>query len=120
MLSGPCFGFLYRVTRKSDGRYYIGYKQFNQKNWAFYMTSAAKLKAEIQDTGIDYLDHFTFEMLFTCGNKSTLRLAEIDLQLALDVVHDDNCYNTHIGHLLWAQKNQCSQAVKAKIRRILL
>ena len=119
LISEPCFGFIYKVVRKADGKYYIGMKQFNKKDWPFYLTSAIGLKSEIQETSIDYLDYFDFEMLFTCSNKSTLRLAEIELQLGLDVIHDNNCYNTHIGHLLWAKKNKHTVETKTRIRRIL-
>ena len=117
---GPClgtiskgdYGFIYRVTRKVDGKDYIGMKSYHT-NPEKYFTSGKYIKADIDKLGIDAFD---FEILFSCRNKTILRSAEITLQIEEDVLNNPNNYNRHIGALLWFN-DKCSAETRAKLSK---
>ena len=109
-------GFIYRIDEVATGRYYIGMKYVTPTSqaWQYYRGSSKPLHAAMDQYGYEA---YEFTILFTCANRSTLRMAEMDLQLALDVIHDEDCYNLHIGGLQWASKSQHSAETKAKLKR---
>ena len=119
MLSEKDYGFLYSITRLSDSRKYIGMKSFTVKDWPYYKSSSKALVEEIKAFGGDYLQHYRFDLLCTCPNKSGLRSAEIELQFLLDVIHDDQYINTHIGNMRWLQNNKGSKIVKERVYKLL-
>ena len=109
-------GFIYRIDEIPTGRYYIGLKYVTPTSqaWQYYRGSSKPLHAAMDQYGYEA---YRFTILFTCPSRSTLRMAEMDLQLAMDVIHDEDCYNLHIGGLQWASKSQHSAETKTKLKR---
>ena len=77
---------------------YIGSKTFHTKRdpWPYYMSSSRTLKKDIQAAGMDYLDHFSFDVLFICGDKNSLLLGEMGTQLLENAIHNEHNYNKAI------------------------
>lgn len=90
---------MYRITRVSDKKDYIGQKSFHTKSnpWPYYMSSSKGLKAEIEAAGPNYADLFNFDVLMLCGDRNSLSLAETTLQIFEDVIHNPNNFNKSIA-----------------------
>lgn len=117
------FGFIYCITRKSDGKFYIGKKQLNRggrktktvkgkrvKNtshgkttdWKTYTGSSKALNDDIAKLG---KEEFIFEIIDLYKTKGGLYYAEAFLQMMSDALpakmpHDDNeysAYNSVVG-----------------------
>lgn len=86
------FGFIYLVTNLTNGRKYIGKKQYEftgyvkQKNsrrrkkvikpsgWETYKSSSKYLQNDIKELGVD---NFKFEILWNCSTKGMLSWMEV-------------------------------------------
>ena len=114
--NGPVFGFIYRIDEIPTGKFYIGMKYATptSKPWQYYRGSSKPLDAAMQEYGYD---SYKFTVLLTCPNRSTIRMAEMDMQLELDVIHREDCYNLHIGGQQWAAKSRHSAETKTKLKR---
>ena len=114
--SNEVLGFIYRIDELPTGKYYIGLKYVTPTSqpWMYYRGSSKPLHAAMDEYGYE---KYKFTILFTCPSRSTLRLAEMQLQLDLDVLHDDNCYNLHIGGLQWCAASKHSAETREKLKR---
>ena len=105
------YGFVYKITRKEDGKFYIGKKQFysitrkkvpGRKNrkvitremkWREYVGSCVQLQEDIKTEG---KDKFTYEVLVLARTKGQLNFLEVVAQIKMDVLFKKT-YNDSIG-----------------------
>jgi len=103
-------GFVYKITRLSDGKFYIGKKGFwsnrkgkppkgkkraprviTESNWKQYWGSSRELQEDLHKLGSD---KFKREMLVICGSKYDMTFEELKLQLKYKVMNKKtNTYN---------------------------
>lgn len=117
--SDKVYGFVYRITRDSDGKDYLGQKSFvtAKRDWPYYCSSSKTLAAEIKEHGANYIDHFTFEILFCCGDRNSLQLAETALILNEDCIHNENNYNRSIPGQRFLGPTEHTPATIEKMRK---
>lgn len=85
------YGFVYRITNKSNGKWYIGQKKIDKRGlWKSYQSSSNKLKEEIARLGEE---NFTFEILEFVDCKWMLNYLELYYQIILEAMFDENSYN---------------------------
>ena len=81
------FGFVYRITNLSSGKFYIGQKQLVRRckskllpdeKWKTYRSSCKSLIADIDKLGIN---NFKFEILCTATSKNELNYLELERQI---------------------------------------
>ena len=85
------YGFVYRITNKSNGKWYIGQKKIDKRGlWKSYQSSSNKLKAEIKELGEE---NFAFEILEFVDCKWMLNYLELYYQIILEAMFDENSYN---------------------------
>ena len=107
------YGFIYRITNKESGKFYIGRKQFisvtrktikGRKNkkvtrkemkWKEYTGSNKVLNGDIDKLG---KDKFIFEILALGESKGQVNFLEVIAQIKMDVLTDTNSYNQAIGN----------------------
>jgi len=95
------FGFIYLVTNTTNGKRYVGKKQFRFKrgkkvkesDWKTYTSSSNKLNADIKTLG---KKHFTFEILSQHLNKATLAYAETKYIVLNDCIYKKEWYNEYL------------------------
>lgn len=106
-------GFVYLITRKRDGKKYIGQKTFwsrttprplkdgkkrrkvtKESDWRNYWGSSNDLKADILAEG---KDGFRREILSFCYSKTEMNWLEMKEQVLREVLHSDEYYNSFIG-----------------------
>ena len=104
-----CYGFIYEIENKINGRKYIGKKQVVKKikrpplkgkknkrhillesDWKTYTGSCTELNADIKKHG---KENFAFLILGLCYNKWELAYKEANLQFTLGVLLSDSYYN---------------------------
>jgi len=119
-------GFIYKITRVSDGKYYIGKKSLysernkpltkkeladykapgkkpkkkkviSESDWKTYHGSHQVLKEEVKKTGGE---GFVREILFLCTSKKQLTYQEIRHQI-LNNWESDQCWNDQILGKFW-------------------
>lgn len=96
-------GFVYKITHKESGCFYIGRKSFwrrnkrgrklGESNWRTYKSSCKPLKEDIKNGGSD---NFTFEILHFCMTRKSLTYWELAEQFKRDVLLI-NSYNSNIS-----------------------
>ena len=102
-------GFIYRITSKIDGRYYIGRKNLLktsykttkgikkkvmvESDWKDYFSSSPSLIEEITEGG---MENYTREILLFCPTKATILLAEEYFLHVSGSMFDAKCYNQNI------------------------
>lgn len=116
------FGFIYKITNKETGKFYIGKKQLisqtniklgkkelaalpvqrgkrptkklvtKESNWIDYWGSNKFLLEDIKTLG---LDKFQREIIIICPNKKLLTYWELAMQCKYDVLQVD-CYNDNL------------------------
>lgn len=84
------FGFVYLITCKSNGKMYIGKKNFRTKNnkesnWKTYTSSSNPLNKDIKILG---LKDFTFEIIKLCQTSEELSEIEIFEQVSRNVLYE--------------------------------
>jgi hypothetical protein len=102
------YGFLYIITNKKTGKYYIGKKTFHTQrrvkkksakratikrgvsSWKSYTGSSVELNADIEREG---KDKFHFAIMSLWKWKSSLWYAEIEEIVMGGGMVDDDCYN---------------------------
>lgn len=118
------FGFIYKITNKETGKFYIGKKQLMSKtnvklgkkeiaalptqrgrtpskklvvkeaDWQNYWGSNKPLLEELKS----HKDKFTREILMVCSSKKLLTYWEAAFQIKLDVLLIDGYNDTVLGH----------------------
>lgn len=113
-------GFVYIITHKESGRYYIGKKQFWSKrtlkplkgkkrkrhtvvesDWKKYWGSSNKFNAYVKAEG---KSKFTREMLLHCDSKFDLSYEELKLQMYYNIFEDSLAFNEIINIRLRRRK----------------
>ena len=97
-------GFIYKITEKRTGRFYIGKKSFwkrsrrrrrkVQSTWRTYASSSLTLKSLIRQKGIDA---FEFKVLRICKSKMELIYYEMHYQVQHNAILDKNSFNINLG-----------------------
>ena len=132
------FGFVYCITRKSDGKFYIGKKVFRynglkksrrygkEHSWRTYAGSSKNLKDDINKLG---KDAFEFEIIDLYKTKGGLYYGEVYLQMLSDSITSTlpsgeyASYNRVISAIKFVPHENVSSATKkyaAKIKRKIL
>jgi len=107
------YGFIYIITNKDDGRKYIGKKQCRARRkrpplkgkkrnrwvdvelpWREYTSSSNEVNEDILKLG---KEHFIFEIVRWCENKSQLAYFEAKEQFDNDVLLTEDYYNGMIN-----------------------
>ena len=103
-------GFVYMITNTTNGKKYIGQKQFFsmkskkhngkkikvtiESNWRQYYSSSTELKNDIKLIG---KEHFKREILCLCISKNQLNYMEAKYQFLYGVLEDESWYNKWIN-----------------------
>ena len=92
------FGFVYRITNLSSGKFYIGQKQLVRRckskllpddKWKTYRSSCKSLIADIDKLGIN---NFKFEIIAAATSKNELNYLELERQIIEGAIIKDS-YN---------------------------
>lgn len=100
-------GFVYLITNKTNGKKYIGKKNFwsrrkdpktgrrkkKDSNWKCYHGSCDELIADVKELGSD---NFHREILYLCPHKKSMSYYETYEQFKRDVIMSEEYYNTNI------------------------
>lgn len=116
------FGFIYRITRLSDGKFYIGRKNLYsertkpltkkeiseqtgkgrrptkkkvvaESDWKRYFGSNPTLKADLKELGEDA---FKREILHLCDHKKQMTYQELRYQILNGCLESENSWNDNI------------------------
>ena len=106
---GDYVGFVYIITNQTNGRKYIGKKNFYftktrtikgkrkrskvESDWQDYYGSNKELQADVELLG---KENFKREILKLCKSKGEFGYYEAKYQFENNVLEDDNWYNTWI------------------------
>lgn len=100
-------GFVYLITNKTNGKKYVGKKNFwtrrkdpktgrrkkKEGDWKNYYGSCDELKADVKSLGAE---HFLREILYLCPHKKSMSYYETYEQFKRDVIMSEDYYNTNI------------------------
>lgn len=121
------YGFIYKITRIEDGKFYIGRKNLYsertktltkkelaehtgkgkkptkkkviaESDWKEYYGSEASLKAEVKQLG---KGAFKREVLHICTHKKQMTYQELRHQILQGCLESDNCFNGNILGKFW-------------------
>ena len=121
------YGFIYKITRNSDGKFYVGRKNLysertkaltkkelsehtgkgkkptkkkvvSESDWQTYYGSNTNLKADIKEHG---KDAFKREILHLCTHKKQMTYQEIRYQILEGCLESDNCYVDNVLGKFW-------------------
>jgi hypothetical protein len=121
------YGFIYKITRISDGKFYVGRKNLysertkaltkkelsehtgkgkkptkkkvvSESDWKAYYGSNSILKADIKELG---KDAFKREILHLCTHKKQMTYQETRYQFLEGCLESDNCYVDCILGKFW-------------------
>lgn len=118
--------FVYKITRISDGKFYIGKKSLfshrtklltkkelaeqtdkrksikkkivSESDWKVYHGSDITLKAEVKKEGPE---GYKREILKLCYNKKQASYHEVKQQILHNCLESDNCYNGQVMGKFW-------------------
>lgn len=131
------FGFVYCITRRSDGKFYIGKKQLKvqglkkskdygkEKAWRFYSGSSSYLNGDIEKLGKDAFD---FEIIDLYKTRGGLHYAEAYLQMVSECLttrlpnkeQEFGSYNGQIAAIRYIPQEELTDRTRrypAKIKR---
>lgn len=120
-------GFTYRITRISDGKFYVGRKNlYSERNkpltkkelsehtgkgrkptkkkvvaesdWQAYFGHEATLKADVKERG---KEAFKREIIHLCSHKKQMTYQELRHQILQGCLESDNCWNSNILGKFW-------------------
>lgn len=108
-------GFVYVITRKDNGKRYIGQKKFwkttskpplkgkvnrrrstVESDWRTYTGSSKSLNADIEELG---KDNFSFEIVCLCGSKWEMTYTEYKRIIDEDAILRESYYNEFLGRV---------------------
>ena len=121
------YGFIYKITRLSDGKFYVGRKNLHterskpltkkelsehtgkgkkptkkkviaESDWKAYFGSEASLKVDVKEQG---KDAYKREILFICMHKKQMTYQELRHQILEGCLESDNCFNGNILGKFW-------------------
>jgi hypothetical protein len=121
------YGFIYKITRISDGKFYVGRKNlYSERNkpltkkelaehtgkgkkptkkkvvaesdWQAYFGSEATLKADVKERG---KEAFKREIIHLCSHKKQMTYQELRHQILQGCLESDNCWNSNILGKFW-------------------
>lgn len=121
------YGFIYKITRTSDGKFYVGRKNLysertkaltkkelsehtgkgkkptkkkvvSESDWQTYYGSNATLKADVKATGKEGLVR---EILHLCTHKKQMTYQELRHQFLNGCLESENCWNDNILGKFW-------------------
>lgn len=121
------YGFIYKITRISDGKFYVGRKNLysertkaltkkelsehtgkgkkptkkkvvSESDWQTYYGSNTNLKADMKEQGKDV---FKREILHLCTHKKQMTYQEIRYQILEGCLESDNCYVDNVLGKFW-------------------
>lgn len=105
-------GFVYCITNLTNGRKYIGKKNFystkrvrvkgrtnkkkvrSESDWREYFGSNSVLLSDVQTLG---LDNFKREIIHICKSKASMSYFEVKEQIEREVLFSENYYNEFVG-----------------------
>lgn len=119
--------FIYKVTRNSDGKFYVGKKNMyferskpltkkeleehvgkgkkpkkkkviTESDWKSYYGSEPTLKLDVKNMGESA---FSREILHICTHKKQATYQELRYQILNGCLESDNCYNSQILGKIW-------------------
>lgn len=106
------YGFVYRITRKDTGKFYIGRKNFwkpkyntvkgkrkkslVESDWRDYWSSSEKLNADLRLLGEENFSREILELVKYKGMLSYLETRSIIINRCLELSSDE-CYNSFLG-----------------------
>jgi hypothetical protein len=119
--------FIYKITRISDGKFYIGKKNLyserskkltkkeiseqtgpgrkptkkkvvSESDWKAYFGSESTLKADVKAMGPEA---FKREILMVCFHKKQTTYQELRFQILHGCLESDNCYNDQFLGKFW-------------------
>jgi len=126
-LPEDAFAFVYRITRKADGKFYVGKKNLRfersklltkkelleyegkgkkpkkkkvvtESDWKSYYGSEPNLKKDVADLGEDAFDR---EILHICTHKKQATYQELRYQILSGCLESNNCYNSQLLGKIW-------------------
>jgi hypothetical protein len=115
-------GFTYRITRITDGKFYIGRKNLYsertklltkkellehtgkgkkptkkkvvaESDWKAYFGSEPTLKADVKELG---KEAFKREIIHLCNHKKQMTYQELRHQILQGCLESDNCWNSNV------------------------
>jgi hypothetical protein len=121
------YGFIYKIQRISDGKFYIGRKNLysertkaltkkeleqhtgkgkrptkkkvvSESDWKTYYGSEKSLKEEVSKVGTEA---FKREILHLCTHKKQMTYQELRHQILEGCLESDNCFNGNILGKFW-------------------
>lgn len=116
------FGFIYKITRLSDGKFYVGRKNLYsertklltkkellehtgkgkkptkkkvvaESDWRLYFGSEPTLKADVKELG---KEAFKREIIHLCNHKKQMTYQELRHQILQGCLESDNCWNSNV------------------------
>ena len=116
------FGFIYKITRNEDGKFYVGRKNLYsertklltkkelseqtgkgkkptkkkvvaESDWQAYFGSEATLKADVKEKG---KEAFKREIIHLCSHKKQMTYQELRYQILEGCLESDNCWNSNV------------------------
>ena len=119
-------GFVYMITRKSDGKFYIGKKKgtftrtkvikgkrkkiLSESDWRTYYGSNTELQRDVIELGPD---QFTRQILHICYSLSECSYRETEEIFHRECLLRDDCYNA------WVSSRITKKHVLGKLKRLL-
>lgn len=117
------FGFVYIITRVSDGKRYVGMRTFDKRGkWKTYCSSSKPMKADIEKLGHEA---FKFSAVYYAENIDHLSDMEQQIAEAMDWKHavlpsgERAFYNLHFGGVYVHCGEKHSEETKRKISEAL-
>lgn len=121
------FGFIYKITRNEDGKFYVGRKNLYsertklltkkelseqtgkgkkptkkkvvaESDWQAYFGSEATLKADVKEKG---KEAFKREIIHLCSHKKQMTYQELRYQILEGCLESENCFNGNILGKFW-------------------
>jgi hypothetical protein len=117
-----CFGFIYLIRNKVNGRAYIGSKQYvstkgkvkgQETTWRSYTSSSKELVIDVKQYG---LNNFDFVCLEEYHKRGTLGYAEAWTMMHVECfVNQDRWYNGYMEAVTWKVSERITERHKQRL-----